>query len=142
MEWMLDFRAHACFQMLQLFRHSSQFVVGQRLPFEALHGNVPRHGFANIFGALFHALVTGVAERGRLVAVQQRVRFHHVGDVASCADDRVHQAERFDAIGSAAGGPELVFDYSDYDKVPDDAGEGEGDGDAEDVDLSRYDITF
>jgi hypothetical protein len=86
-------------------------------------------------------LLTGVAERGRLVAVQQRVRFRHVGDVASCADDRVHQAERFDTIGSAAGGPELVFDYSDHDKVPDDAVEGEGDGDAEDVDLSRYDIT-
>jgi hypothetical protein len=45
--------------------------------------------------------------------------------------------ERFDAITSPAGGPELVFDYGDHDEVPLDIGDGEDD----DRDLSRYDIT-
>lgn len=53
---------------------------------------MPRHRFANVLRPLFHTLVVGVAERGTLVPVQQRVRLRHVGDIACRADDRVHQA--------------------------------------------------
>ena len=74
MERMLDFRPDAGLQMLQLFRQASQFIVGQRLAFEALHGHVPCHRLADVFGPFFHALIAGVAERGGLVAVQQRRR--------------------------------------------------------------------
>jgi hypothetical protein len=61
MERMLDFRPDASLQMLELFRQASQFIVGQRLAFGALHGHMPRHRFADIFKLLFHALVAGVA---------------------------------------------------------------------------------
>lgn len=33
-------------------------------------------------GALLHALITGVAEHGNLVAMQQRVRLGDIGDIA------------------------------------------------------------
>ena len=74
--------------MLELFRIAPQFIVEQRLAFGTFHGYVPRHRFAAIFGPLFHALVAGAAERGNLVAVQQRVCLRHVGDIAGRADAR------------------------------------------------------
>ncbi len=94
MERMLDFRPHAGLQMLQLFRHAAQFVVGQRLAFGAFHGDMPDHRFANIFGALLHALIAGVTERSGLVSMQKRMCLRHVGDIASRAHDGVHQARR------------------------------------------------
>ena len=59
---MLDFRAHAGLQMLQFFDHVAQFVFGQYLAFGPTHGDVPSHSFANIFIALLHAPIAGVAE--------------------------------------------------------------------------------
>lgn len=44
---MLDFRPDAGLQMLELFPQASQFIVGQRLAFGALHGHMPRHRFAD-----------------------------------------------------------------------------------------------
>ena len=92
MKRMLDFRPHAGLQMFQFFRQAPQLIVGQRLAFGAPHGHVLRHRFADIFGPFFNTLVAGVAERGDLIAVQQRVRLRHVGDIGGRADDGVHQA--------------------------------------------------
>ena len=111
MKRMLDFCPNTGLQMLQLLGHSSQFILGQRLAFGALHVHMPRHRFTAIFGPLFHTLVAGVAERGTLAAVQQRVRLRHVGDIASRADDRMHQARsRIDAdVGLHAKVPVIAF---------------------------------
>lgn len=99
---MLDFRPDAGLQMLELFPHASQFIVGQRLAFGALHGHMPRHRFADIFKPLFHALVAGVA-------VRQRMR--RVGDISVRADDGVHQARSgIDAdVGLHAEVPVIAF---------------------------------
>ena len=94
MKRMLDFRTNAGLQMLQLFSQATQFVLGQRLAFGTLHGHMSRHRFANVFGPLFHALVAGVAERDGLATVQQNMRLSHIGDIASRADDGMHQAKR------------------------------------------------
>jgi len=45
--------------MLQIFRRASQFIVGQRLAFGALHGHMPRHRFAD-GAALLHELIRTV----------------------------------------------------------------------------------
>lgn len=50
-------------RMLELFRQTPQFIVGQRLAFGTFHGHVPGHGFACVLRPLLHALATGVAER-------------------------------------------------------------------------------
>jgi len=92
MERMLDFRAHAGLQMLQFFCYAVQFVFGRRLAFGALHSDMPSHRSANIFGALLHALIAGVAERSGLVPMQKRMCLRHVGDIASRAHDGVQQA--------------------------------------------------
>ncbi len=47
MERMLDFRAHARFEMLKLFGHAAQPVLRQRLALAALHGHVPSYRFAD-----------------------------------------------------------------------------------------------
>ena len=52
------------------------------------------HRFANIFGALLHALIVGVAERSGLVSMRKRMCLRHVGDIASRTHDGVHQARR------------------------------------------------
>ena len=111
MKRMLHFCPHAGLQMLQLFRQAPQFVIGQRLAFGALHGHVPCHRLADVFGPFFHALIAGVAERGGLVAVQQRVRLGHIGDIAGRADDRMHQARSgIDAdVGLHAKVPVVAF---------------------------------
>lgn len=92
MKRMLDFRAHAGLQMLQFIRQAPQFVLGQRLAFGALHGYMPDDRFADAFGALFHALIAGIAERCDFVAMQQCMRLGHVGDITRCADDAVRSA--------------------------------------------------
>lgn len=84
MKRMLDFRPYACIQMLQLFHHAPQFIVGQRLAFGALHGHMPRHRFTDVFGPLFHTLVAGVA-------LQRVMGLYHVGDIAGRADDGMQQ---------------------------------------------------
>ena len=111
MKRMLDFCTNTGLQMFQPLGHSPQFIVGQRLAFGALHGHVPRHRFADVLRPLFHALVAGVAERGTLVAVQQRVRLGHIGDITCRADDRVHQARSsIDAnVGLHAKVPGIAF---------------------------------
>jgi hypothetical protein len=86
-KWMLDFGAHTGLEMFELFPHPPQLVVGQSLAFGALHGHVPRHGFADVLRTLLHALITGVTEGSDLAAMQQRVRLGDIGDIASCADD-------------------------------------------------------
>lgn len=92
MEWMLGFRPNASLKMLRFFCQASQFNVGRRLAFGAFYGHMSRHRFADVLRPLFHPLAAGFAERGSLVAVQQRVRLRHVGDIAGGADDRMHQA--------------------------------------------------
>jgi hypothetical protein len=44
---------------------------------------VSSHRFADVLGALFDTVITGVAKRCHFVAVQQRVRLRHIRDVAS-----------------------------------------------------------
>jgi hypothetical protein len=80
------------FRCSNFFCHAAQFVFGQRLAFGALHGDMPSHRFANILGALLHALVADVAERSGLVSTQNRMCLRHVGEIASRAHDGVHQA--------------------------------------------------
>jgi hypothetical protein len=69
-ERMLNFRSNACLQVLQLFRHPTEFVVGQRLAFGALHRNVSGHVLFEIFFAFFDALVTSVTHRRDFISVQ------------------------------------------------------------------------
>ena len=92
MERVLYFCLDARPRMLQLSRLAPQFVLGRSLALGALHGDVPRHSFADVLQAGFQALVTGCAQRSSFVTVQQRVRLRDIGDIASCADDGVHQA--------------------------------------------------
>jgi len=76
--------------MLQLFRQAAQSVLGQSLAFRALHGHVLRLRLADVFMALFDALVTGIVQRSSFVTMQQSVRLRNVGDVACCGDNSVH----------------------------------------------------
>lgn len=69
--------------MLQIFCQAPQLVPGQGLAFGVLHGDVPHHRFTDVLGALFHALVTRIAQCSSLVTMQQRMRLRDVGDVAS-----------------------------------------------------------
>ena len=94
MKRMLDFRPHARLQVLQFFRQAPQFVLGQRFAFGALHGHMPRDWFSDIFRPLFHTLIAGVTKRRDFIAVQQRVRLRHVGNIAGRADNRMHQTRR------------------------------------------------
>lgn len=70
------------------------YFFGQRLAFRALHGDMPGHRFANIFRALLHALIAGVADPSGLVSMQKCMCLRHIGDIASRAHDGMHQARR------------------------------------------------
>jgi hypothetical protein len=102
MERMLDFRAHAGLDLLEFFLHAAQLVRRQRLAFRALHRDMPSHRLAFILRPLFDALVAGVAKRGDLIAMQQRVRLRDVGDVPCGADQRVQQPGSVPASGLSA----------------------------------------
>ena len=72
-ERMLTFRPNAGLQVLQLFRHAAEFIVGQRLAFGRHHCDVPGHVFCTILFALFDALIACVAHRRDLSTMHQRV---------------------------------------------------------------------
>lgn len=93
-EWMLNFCANARFQMLKLFPHPTEFVVGQRLAFGALLCAVPDHASPQIFFAFFDTLVAGVTHCRDFIAAQQRVCLDHVRHIAGRADHGVHGARR------------------------------------------------
>jgi len=94
MERMLDFCAHARLQMLQFFRHAGEVIVGQSPAFRTFHGHVFGDRFANILSTFFHVLIASVNKRCGLVAVQQRVRLRHIGNIPSCTNNSVHQTAR------------------------------------------------
>ena len=92
MKRMLDLRAHAGLGLLQFLFHPAQRVLLHGFADAALHRNVPRHHLARILGTLVGALVAGVTEHHRLVAVQQLVGLRHVGHVAGCGHQGMRQA--------------------------------------------------
>ena len=93
-EWMLDFRPDARLQVLQLIRHPTEFVVGQRLALGALHRYMPGYVLPKIFFAFFDALVAGVAHRRDFITMQQCACLRYLRDVASRANYGVHKSGR------------------------------------------------
>ena len=80
MEQMLDFRPHAGLEMLQFFKHGPSFVFGQRFAFGTLYRHVPGHRFAEIFHALFNALV-----------IIPKLNASHCPSSTGAFPDRVHR---------------------------------------------------
>jgi hypothetical protein len=66
----------------------ASLLLGSALHLE-LHGDMPFHRFADIFGPLSHALITRVTDCCSLVTVQQRMCLCHIGNIARGADGGV-----------------------------------------------------
>ena len=94
MERMLDFRPNAGLQVLQLFGHAAELVVGQRLAFGAHHRDMPGPAFPKIFFTFFDALVACVIHCRNFIAMQQRVGLRNIRHIAGRADQGVHEARR------------------------------------------------
>jgi hypothetical protein len=87
MKWMLDFCTHTRLQMLQFFRHTAELTARQCLALRTFHGHVTGYKFADSLRMFCHAFLVSIAKYSGLLAMQQRVRLRHIGDIPRRADD-------------------------------------------------------
>jgi hypothetical protein len=91
MERMLNLRAHAGLGLLQFFPHPAQRVFLHGFANAALHRDVLGYRLVRVLGTLVGALVAGVTEHHRFIAVQQFVSLRHVGHIAGSGHQRMRQ---------------------------------------------------
>jgi len=85
-ERMFDLGPDACLDLLHLLVQSPHFGVRQDLAFAIAHRHMPSRVGGLVFGPLLGTLVTGIAKRQALLAMQQGMGLGDIADVGRCRD--------------------------------------------------------